>query len=484
MAQSKDVLVLKARVPPADKNVLILERQVSPEKTVLLLENKLPPPEPRVQLPEKRVSPPLVREEPLFRPEAIAARQTQWLGTVLFAPRVSQTLFTLFAMIAIAAILALLFFSEFTRKEKITGWLVPEKGMVRVVAPQTGVITRLHVRDGDEVAEGAPLFTISKEVQSEALGNTQTEVVLQLKGRRDSLIAEADLHKQLLAAELDALTNRIAALGVEGDHLAEAIVIQRSQADVARHASERLRLLQEKALTGMAEIEAAEITELDQSAKLLDLQRELDATRLERRNLELEQQALPIRTEALLAKMNRDVFMLEQEIAEAEARREIVVSAAQAGTVTALRAEQGSSVNTTTPLLSILPAGSALTAQLFVPGKAIGFIETGQTVQLRYRSFPYQKFGHYQGVISEVSRSTVSPNELGNHLTGVTSLLRGDEPVYLVSVALEHQTVTAYGEKIALQPGMQLDADVLVDTRSLVEWVFDPLYTLTGKMGS
>ena len=33
---------------------------------------------------------PLSSDTPLFRPEAVAERQTQWLGTVLLAPRLSH----------------------------------------------------------------------------------------------------------------------------------------------------------------------------------------------------------------------------------------------------------------------------------------------------------------------------------------------------------------------------------------------------------
>jgi len=39
-----------------------------------------------------------------------------------------------------------------------------------------------------------------------------------------------------------------------------------------------------------------------------------------------------------------------------------------------------------------------------------------------------------------------------------------------------------YGKPVALQPGMQLEADVLIENRKLIEWVLDPLYTLTGKI--
>src|SRR5712671_7568072 len=87
----------------------------------------------------------------LFRPEVLAARQTQWLGTVLLAPRLWDRLFAFTAVLAAAAILALLFWGEFTRKAKVSGWLVPQGGIVRVFAPQPGVVTGLYVKEGAEV---------------------------------------------------------------------------------------------------------------------------------------------------------------------------------------------------------------------------------------------------------------------------------------------------------------------------------------------
>ena len=46
------------------------------------------------------------------------------------------------------------------------------------------------------------------------------------------------------------------------------------------------------------------------------------------------------------------------------------------------------------------------------------------------------------------------------------------------------QTATAYGAPVPLQPGMQLEADVLIERRRLIEWMLDPLLTLTGKWGA
>ena len=42
--------------------------------------------------------------------------------------------------------------------------------------------------------------------------------------------------------------------------------------------------------------------------------------------------------------------------------------------------------------------------------------------------------------------------------------------------------VTAYGTELPLQAGMVLDADIALDQRRIFEWVFDPLYSITGRL--
>ena len=42
----------------------------------------------------------------------------------------------------------------------------------------------------------------------------------------------------------------------------------------------------------------------------------------------------------------------------------------------------------------------------------------------------------------------------------------------------------AYGSATPLQAGMRVDADIFIESRRLIEWVFDPLFTITGKWGS
>lgn len=107
----------------------------------------------------------------------------------------------------------------------------------------------------------------------------------------------------------------------------------------------------------------------------------------------------------------------------------------------------------------------------------------GQRVSLRFQPFSYQKFGFYTGAAASISRPPVSPSELPHQLTGLADPQSTGEPVYRVIVDLDKQLVEAYGKSVPLQPGMQRDADVVIETRRLIEWVLDPIYALTRKMG-
>jgi len=96
----------------------------------------------------------------LFRSEVLAARQTQWLGTVMLAPRASFRWFTLAGVTAAAAIVALLCFGEFTRTARVNGWLLPQEGVVRLQAPRPGIVGSLSVKEGDQVHKGDRLLTL------------------------------------------------------------------------------------------------------------------------------------------------------------------------------------------------------------------------------------------------------------------------------------------------------------------------------------
>lgn len=164
-------------------------------------------------------------------------------------------------------------------------------------------------------------------------------------------------------------------------------------------------------------------------------------------------------------------------MAENDVARESVLRAARAGTVTAVLVKPGQSVEAGQSLLSLLPKSSPLEAQLLVPSSAVGFIHAGTAVVLHYQAFPYQKFGVQRGAVAEVSRSALTPAEV----TQILGETPPPTPLYRVEVKLAAQHIDAYGKRQSLLPGMALDADLLLDRRRMIEWIFEPLYGMARR---
>ena len=52
------------------------------------------------------------------------------------------------------------------------------------------------------------------------------------------------------------------------------------------------------------------------------------------------------------------------------------------------------------------------------------------------------------------------------------------EPAYRITVALDRPDIDAYGKKIPLQADMLLRADIILEKRSLISWLLDPVLSV------
>jgi membrane fusion protein len=157
--------------------------------------------------------------------------------------------------------------------------------------------------------------------------------------------------------------------------------------------------------------------------------------------------------------------VLSREAAEVDADRQVLVRAPQAGTVSAVLADAGQSVSPSSALASLVPAGAELQAHLYAPSSAIGFVRAGQTVRMRFEAFPYQKYGLVEGRVLQVSRTPLAASEVAALALAPAG---SGQPLFRITVALGDST-------LPLVAGMRLSADVLLERRRLVEWLFEPL---------
>jgi membrane fusion protein len=296
------------------------------------------------------------------------------------------------------------------------------------------------------------------------------------------MVRAKELQARLFAEQSAELQRRLQLMNDERRYFDRQVALQRTRLELSENSLARDRTMRGRDLSTIQRSNPTEQDYVERAAAFQALQSRRASYDRELLSVQSQLRELPLRSRNELAQVDRSVAELEQQLAEAEARRQIIVSAPEDGTVTGIQTELGGNATANVPLMSLVPAGSVLQAQLFGPSTAIGFIRPGQQVLLRYQAFPYQKFGMYEGVIRSVSGSAVSPAEMTQQLAGLANLNGANEPVYRVTVDLARQTAMAYGQPVPLQPGMRVEADVMIETRHLIEWVLDPLYSLTGKL--
>lgn len=401
-------------------------------------------------------------------------------GTVILTSRASYRFLTiLFSTIAVGIIIFFILFST-ARKAQTSGVVLPSEGLLRVRAGQAGIVTQVRVKEGQEVKAGDVLFVLSNERNIGTVTSAESTVSTLLQNRRDSYRDEL-LQSNLQANQrVWAAQKRSMALREEGERLNAQIALQKSRVTLVAQAFQRFKDLHAKNYISAAQMEEKEGELLDQRQRLAELERLRSANEREYASSEAEYRDLQFQAQRDETALKRNALAIQQDLAESEARREIHITAATPGMVSAITVEVGKPVSADTTLTSILPVGSELAAEIYAPSRSVGFIKPGMTVLLRYQAYPYQKFGQYAAIVHEVAGTPISMQELT--LPGAVSApSQASEPLYRIRLKLNQQSVLAYGKPVALKPGMLLDATIILEHRHLYEWILEPLFSISGR---
>jgi membrane fusion protein len=413
----------------------------------------------------------------LFRPEALAAKRGEWLGTIQLATPLSGWVSSAVAIALAVALLAFLTFGHYTRRERVTGQLVPVGGLLSIGSPNGGTVAKVLAHEGQAVHRGDPLIEVSGELDSASLGGTRALVSAQLRVQRSRLEADLDDQQHLADEQAQGLRTRIVSLRDQAAQVDAQLALQRKQTASAQQLFDKIEPLRDKGYVSAIQIQQEEANLLADRSQLKALQRQrLDAEQ----QIEDAKQQLAQNPLTLAAKQNetrRALAEIDQQLAQNEAQRAIVLHAPADATVSTLPVDAGQTVAVGQTLMTLLPQGSSLQAQLLVSSSGVGFLRAGDRVVLRYRAYPYQKFGQHYGSVAEISRSALTPSEV-SAITGQAAT----EPLYRVAVKLDAPNVLAYGKTEPLKAGMALDADILQERRRLIEWVFEPLYGLGRRV--
>jgi len=411
----------------------------------------------------------------LFRKEAIEHQGHRLEGEVTLATHMS---FSVIAFLLVAILLigfTYLVCGEYHRKEVVSGYLRPTTGLSKVYTITPGLVEEVYVKEGDTVEKGQTLARIRLDRQLSSG-----------KGVNDAIIEELIVQKTLVHSNLSHETKlyetsqkRLQAQIAN----TESVLIQtknqlkllKERIVLSQNKISSIKALISKGFASQLELENQQDLLLSMKQQLEDTQSKVLSTMDSLNQLGFQNEQLPIEHEDKLASLRSQLAGINQQISQADSQRSVEIVSNKSGKVTNLLVNSGMMANVNQPIMTVLPIEAALEAVLYVPTRAYGFVNIGQQTRIRYQAFPYQRFGIYEGDITEVSKSVILPNE--------TSLpVNFKEPVYQVVVKLKQQGAMAYGASVPLQAGMLLEADIMVDKRSLFEWLFEPIYSIKGAV--
>lgn len=410
--------------------------------------------------------------EGLFRDEASGTRITSPHGSIRIFSPVSHDMWTGVAALVILSMLLWLVFGHYTRRVHVTGVLAPVEGVLAIDSPVAGTIVMKNISDGIQVHQGDVLLIVSSEHINASVGSVPGAIASQLRQDDQRIAADVEDVKRQASFNESSLRAQQVSLKIRFGQLNDEATSARRQLDFIEALLKRFEPLENKGFVSGLDIQQQRTQgfQVETQLKNAAIEREAITQQIVTNEEQLKQ--LPLVTQEKLSELSRLRSQNVQTLAQTESLRSISIIAPCDGVISALLVKNGQSITSGEKLFSILPKGSKLQGELFVPSEAVGFISPGATVALHYQAFPYQKFGVHDGTISSVGQSALNPSEI--------SQLLGAQPppeaYYRVEVELANQAINAYGVPKRLRSGMALDADIMLDRRRMIEWVFEPLY--------
>jgi len=121
----------------------------------------------------------------------------------------------------------------------------------------------------------------------------------------------------------------------------------------------------------------------------------------------------------------------------------------------------GAVVTPAQDLMVIVPQNGALEVEALLENKDIGFVEVGQSAEIKIDTFPFTRYGTIAGQVVDLSNDAVSDERRGL--------------VYKMRVAMHRSEIDVNGRQVRLSPGMSVSVESKTGTRRMIEFFLSPL---------
>ncbi len=354
----------------------------------------------------------------------------------------------------------------------VPGKLEPSSSVKEVDSPVPGVVEEVLVKEGQAVTRGQPLirFDLSKPRSELAAAESIRERLL-----NENLVARATLGEQTATAGLTAnqrrqLRDRARELSSRLEAAREELAKSVTRLDGYRDSLRIYTDIERRYQSLVSEGAVSEVQLLEARNKMQDLrssvaEEEREIARL-RSQLVNTGSGTDVELRTTIEANLRQISELDAQIRQARLQIQYgVLTAPSDGVVFDIEASSGSVVgaNETTPLLKVVPQES-LRAKVYLPNKAIGFVQVGQTADISIETFPANDFGYVPAKVERIGSDALTPEEqtkvLGTQVEGLH---------FPVILKLGRQSLPLPdSSSVPLQAGMALTADIKLRERKVI----------------
>ncbi|MEO8346879.1 MAG: HlyD family type I secretion periplasmic adaptor subunit [Betaproteobacteria bacterium] len=382
------------------------------------------------------------------------------------------------------------------------GKLAPRTSLKIVQPTDPGTVAEILVTEGETVLPGQLLLRLDPELQQAETRALQGELALRtLQLRRvDAELADRPLQRQSgdstetfartdaqyranRAALQDALAQESSALTRTTQDLRAAMAVQ----DKLRRTVPIYQTMAARYATLQSEGYVSELFALERQRDRIEKEQDLAAQnhtveslratlaqalrRLAQVDSTYRQQLHAERAQAA-GQRGRTEEELAKQLHRAKA---VELRAPQSGIVKDLATHTiGTVVSPGTVLLTLVPIGEELQADVLVRQVDAGFVHLGQRARIKLVSYPFQKYGLLEGTVVHVSPDA-SENTTARRDSTDDSTLPLTPNGYRVRIDLAAQSIGFDGHALPLSSGMQAAAEIRLGDRTLLEYLLAPV---------
>ena len=375
------------------------------------------------------------------------------------------------------------------------GSVVPQ-GEVRVVQHlEGGIVTAIHVREGDAVKAGQPLIQLdlgsgglnAEEIQVRLDGlelerarllSEYASLALSLPGapsRRQPQLAEAERatflsRRRAHESSITMLRAQKEQKGLEVESIDSRIASARRNLEISRSQHEMVSKLGAQRLVPEMQVLdlAREVERLEGEIAALEIARpaaeraesEAEERLVNERHRFHKEAAERLREVELEIARQRELYA---RASSQEVRTEI--SSPIDGVVQDMKINTiGGVVGPAEPIVEIVPSKERLVIEAQLPPADIGQVAVGQPVTVKITTYDFLTYGSLKGQIVSVSADSNSDAE-GNHY-------------FRLIIETENDRLESGGQSFPISPGMQAQVDIGLGERSVLRYIVEPVLKL------